>query len=177
MPIKKKKQTTDHPVITHQRKGRTFPEYCADLMTEFMGSWTFIIVFFLFLLAWAGVNMMAWAFRWDPYPFILLNLVLSMISALQAPIILMSQNRQGDKDRAVARNDYEVNLKSELEIADLHRKMDMLTGMLELQSKLVNALVTARRQEVSATMQVIEARNTDNNVPNNHTVSKDGSLP
>lgn len=135
MPIKKKKQTTDHPVITHQRKGRTFPEYCADLMTEFMGSWTFIIVFFLFLLAWAGVNMMAWAFRWDPYPFILLNLVLSMISALQAPIILMSQNRQGDRDRINAKYDYAVNRKTERETQQVRKELASIKRLLQKMNK------------------------------------------
>src|SRR5690606_23385780 len=93
----------------------------------------------------------------DTYPFILLNLGLSTLAALQAPVILMSQNRQAMKDRAVAENDFQVNLKNEVEIADMHRKVDNLVSAMELQSKQINALVNARRQEVSATVQAIEA--------------------
>jgi uncharacterized membrane protein len=91
----------------------------------------------------------------DPFPFILLNLALSTLAALQAPVILMSQNRQATKDRAVAQNDYQVNLKSEVEIADLHRKVDGLTDALTMQTKLVNALVEARRKELSATVRAM----------------------
>lgn len=96
---------------------RTFGGRLADQVASFGGSWTFISLFMAFLLAWALVNteiLAAQAF--DPYPFIFLNLILSMIAAVQAPIILMSQNRQGEKDRLAAAHDYEVNLKAEIEI-------------------------------------------------------------
>jgi uncharacterized membrane protein len=86
----------------------------------------------------------------------LLNLSLSTLAALQAPVILMAQNRQAEKDRAVAQNDFQVNLKNELEIADLHRKIDELTVALSLQTRLINALVSARRKEVVATVRAIE---------------------
>lgn len=130
----------------------------ADLIAEFAGSWGFITGFIVMMAFWMGLNIYLKAQAFDPYPFILLNLGLSTLAALQAPVILMSQNRQSDKDRAVAQNDYQVNLKSELEIADLHRKIDVLSSTIEMQNKLVSALVAARRQEVTATVQAIEAR-------------------
>lgn len=99
----------------------------ADKVAEFGGSWTFIISFLLFLVVWIAANIY-WLNNkgFDPYPFILLNLILSCVAALQAPVIMMSQNRQEDKDRERARNDYMVNLKAELEIRELHEKIDHL---------------------------------------------------
>jgi len=99
----------------------------ADKVAEFGGSWTFIISFILFLIVWIVANIF-WLNNkgFDPYPFILLNLILSCVAALQAPVIMMSQNRQEDKDRERARNDYMVNLKAELEIRELHEKIDHL---------------------------------------------------
>jgi uncharacterized membrane protein len=108
-----------------------------------------------------AANFYLGAHAFDPSPFILLNLTLSTLAALQAPVILMSQNRQATKDRAVAQNDFQVNLKNELEIADLHRKMDNLAEALTVQTKLVNALVAARRQELSATVRAIENARAD----------------
>ena len=100
----------------------------ADSIARVGGSWPFIIGFLVFLAAWIVLNaaMLATRDRFDPYPFIFLNLVLSMLAALQAPIIMMSQNRQALKDRLVANTDYEVNLKAELEILALHDKIDRL---------------------------------------------------
>lgn len=99
----------------------------ADRIAEFGGSWTFIIIFFTFLLIWMGINIWVLASRpFDPYPFILLNLILSCLAAIQAPIIMMSQNRKEQKDRARSVNDYQVNLKAELEIRLLHEKLDHL---------------------------------------------------
>ena len=99
----------------------------ADKIAEFGGSWIFIIVFFCFLFLWMIVNMLMLHNRsWDPYPFILLNLILSCIAAIQAPIIMMSQNRQEQKDRIRSEHDYKVNLKAELEIKLLHEKLDHL---------------------------------------------------
>lgn len=128
----------------------------ADRIATIAGSWGFIFGFIVFMGMWMGLNIALGSRAFDQYPFILLNLGLSTLAALQAPVILMSQNRQAEKDRAVARNDFEVNIKNELEIADLHRKLDMLTSTIELQNRLVNALVVARRQEVNATVQAIE---------------------
>lgn len=105
----------------------TFGQRVADRVASFGGSWTFIIIFITFLLTWIGANIFILANKgFDPYPFILLNLILSCIAALQAPVIMMSQNRQGEKDREKAQNDYMVNLKSELEIRMLHEKLDHL---------------------------------------------------
>jgi uncharacterized membrane protein len=97
----------------------------ADKVASFGGSWTFILSFLTFLLGWIAINVFILANKgFDPYPFILLNLLLSCIAALQAPVIMMSQNRQGEKDREKAQNDYMINLKSELEIRMLHEKID-----------------------------------------------------
>lgn len=106
---------------------RTFGERVSDFVADFGGSWNFIISFFVVLLIWIGFNVWA-ASRavFDPYPFILLNLVLSCIAALQAPIIMMSQKRQEAKDRLRSENDYRVNLKAEFEIRHLHEKLDHL---------------------------------------------------
>jgi len=99
----------------------------ADKVADFGGSWTFILSFVFFLLLWIGVNAFVFMNKgFDPYPFILLNLILSCVAALQAPIIMMSQNRQETKDRERAKNDYMINLKSELEIRILHEKIDQL---------------------------------------------------
>ena len=107
----------------------TFGQQLADKVASFGGSWVFIFLFVGILLTWVGLNsfiLIQWNDAFDPYPFILLNLMLSMIAALQAPIIMMSQNRQTEKDRAYAEHDYEVNLKAELEIMALHEKVDSL---------------------------------------------------
>jgi uncharacterized membrane protein len=131
-------------------------ERLSDKLSSFAGSWKFIIGFMLMMVVWMATNVYLGAAAFDPFPFILLNLTLSTLAALQAPVILMSQNRQAAKDRAQAENDYQVNLKNEVEIADLHRKIDMLTESLTMQTRLVNALVDARRKELNATVRMIE---------------------
>lgn len=128
----------------------------ADKLAEIAGSWRFIITFCTLMVVWIVVNFALGTRAIDPFPFILLNLALSTLAGLQAPVILMAQNRQSAKDRAIAHNDYQVNLKSEVEIADLHRKIDLLTDALTTQTRMVNALVNARRQELRATVQMIE---------------------
>jgi len=103
----------------------TYGERIADKVADFGGSWTFIISFAVFLLIWICTNIYWLGNKgFDPYPFILLNLILSSIAAIQAPVIMMSQNRQEDKDRERGRNDYMINLKSELEVRMLHEKID-----------------------------------------------------
>lgn len=105
---------------------RHFGERAADALARFAGSWTFILGFSATLLAWMAVNVTGLIVGiFDPYPFILLNLVLSSLAALQAPVIMMSQRRQEEKDRQRSENDYKVNLKAELEIRHLHDKIDM----------------------------------------------------
>lgn len=134
----------------------SFGERVADKLSTFAGSWTFIILFVGIMAVWIGLNAVMGSEAFDPFPFILLNLTLSTLAALQAPVILMAQNRQSSKDRAVAQNDYQVNLKNEVEIADLHRKIDTLTDALTVQTRMVNALVEARRKELNATIRVME---------------------
>ncbi len=105
----------------------TFGERIADLVARFGGSWTFILIFTGFLFVWAVVNTTLFLVHpVDPYPYIFLNLILSCIAALQAPIIMMSQNRQATKDRLQADQDYQVNLKAEFAVQQLHRKLDEL---------------------------------------------------
>jgi uncharacterized membrane protein len=101
----------------------------ADAVARFGGSWTFVGLFGAAMLGWVGVNaflLSSHGKTFDPFPYILLNLFLSMLAAIQAPIILMSQNRQSERDRIVAEHDYEVNLKAEIEIMLLHEKLDLL---------------------------------------------------
>lgn len=108
---------------------RTFGERLSDRIAAFGGSWRFIMLFMAVLLGWVVLNTFVLPARreaFDPYPYILLNLFLSMIAALQAPIIMMSQNRQAARDRLEAEHDYEVNLKAEIEIRTLHEKLDQL---------------------------------------------------
>lgn len=133
----------------------TFGERLADKVAEFGGSWTFILIFAAILLAWVLLNSVLLARSggsFDPYPYILLNLFLSMLAAIQAPIILMSQKRQAAKDRLDAAHDYEVNLKAELEILSVHEKLDELSekkwvdliGIQQEQIRLLTQLVTER---------------------------------
>ncbi len=111
--------------------GLTFGERLADRVATIGGSWSFIIGFSIFLVAWALLNTVVLVrHAFDPFPFIFLNLMLSMLAALQAPIIMMSQNRQAAKDRLDARLDYETNLRSEAQIASLHDKIDLLLAHL-----------------------------------------------
>ena len=108
-------------------KSITFGQRVADRVATFGGSWIFIGTFFLLLAAWIGVNSVATLLGpFDPYPYILLNLMLSFLAAMQAPIIMMSQNRIEARDRLRSENDYQVNLKAELEIRHLHEKLDVL---------------------------------------------------
>lgn len=110
------------------RDSMTFGQRVADQVAIFGGSWSFIIAFLVILLGWVTLNslFLSGANVFDPYPFIFLNLILSMLAAIQAPVIMMSQNRQSMKYRLAAAHDYEVNLKAELEIMDLHEKLDQL---------------------------------------------------
>ena len=104
----------------------TVGQKVADTVASNMGSWRFIIIQSCILLFWIAANVTAWIQNWDPYPFILLNLVLSFQAAYAAPFIMMSQNRQQDIDRLAAKSDYDINIKAELEIELLHQKLDAL---------------------------------------------------
>jgi len=121
---------TGNTILTDKLDGEDLPnltlgQKIADKVTSFGGSWTFIISFGIFIFIWINLNVF-WMVNksFDPYPFILLNLILSCIAALQAPVIMMSQNRQEEKDRERGKKDYMINLKSELEIRTLHEKID-----------------------------------------------------
>ena len=131
---------------------RTIGEQMADIVASFGGSWTFIIVFFVTLALWMALNLVLGDAAFDVYPFILLNLVLSCLAAIQAPIIMMSQKRQEAKDRLRSENDFRVNLKAELEIRHLHEKVDhllnkqweRLTEIQEIQLELLQDLAARK---------------------------------
>ena len=130
---------------------RTIGEKIADQVAVFGGSWTFIIIFGGVLLCWVILNSFFLLNKgFDPYPYILLNLFLSMLAALQAPVIMMSQNRQNIKDRLQATHDYEVNLKAELEIRRLHEKVD------ELREKQWVELLVIQARQVRILEQLLE---------------------
>lgn len=122
----------------------TFGQRLADRVAAFGGSWAFIIIFGCVLLAWVLVN--TWVLPrpdiFDPYPFVFLNLILSMLAAIQAPVIMMSQNRQSSKDRLAAANDYDVNLKAELEIMHLHEKVD------DVRTRQLETLLKQQQQQI-----------------------------
>jgi uncharacterized membrane protein len=135
-------------IADDDEKGFTVGQKIADKVASFGGSWKFIILFGLFIFIWICINIF-WAANksFDPYPFILLNLILSCLAALQAPVIMMSQNRQEEKDRERAKKDYMINLKSELEIRILHEKIDHLImhqqqELLEIQKVQIDLMQT-----------------------------------
>jgi uncharacterized membrane protein len=121
------------------RPALSFGERVSDRVAGVVGSWQFVIIQSVVMVVWLALNIVAWTEHWDPYPFILLNLVLSFQAAYTAPIILMSQNRQSAIDRDAAEHDYDVNLKAELEIELLHQKLDLL-----------------REEEIGRLIQIIE---------------------
>ena len=136
-------------------KKLTFGQRLADQVATFGGSWMFIIIFAATLLAWVLLNSFILARRddsFDPYPYILLNLFLSMLAAIQAPVILMSQSRQAAKDRVDAAHDYEVNLKAELEILSLHEKLD------ELREKKWEDLIMLQQEQMQLLTQLVKER-------------------
>lgn len=141
-------------------KQETFGQKIADRVATFGGSWTFIIIFVTTLLLWVLLNSFVLARRdaaFDPYPYILLNLFLSTLAAFQAPVILMSQNRQTEKDRLDAAHDYEVNLKAELEILSLHEKLD------ELRESQWKELVEMQQEQIRLLTRLLNERATERN--------------
>lgn len=122
-----KKENHKHPVLKSEL---TFGQKASDKLTEFVGSWGFIIGVFVFLAIWMFMNVQMVIYEWDPYPFILLNFVLSCLAAIQAPIILMSQNRQEERDRINFKYDYQVNRKAEREIQLIQKKLEAIQRML-----------------------------------------------
>ncbi len=116
----------ENKISVSDNKKITFGQRASDKLAEFAGSWFFIIAFTLFLLIWVLINVYFLKNPFDPYPFIMLNLVLSCVAAIQAPLIMMSQKRQEQKDRERAEDDFKINLKCEIILENLHRKLDEL---------------------------------------------------
>ena len=128
----------------------TLGQRLADGVAAFGGSWRFIAGFGVCLLAWTGINLLLSGAAFDPYPFIFLNLILSMLAAIQAPVIMMSQNRQAAKDRDVSAHDYEVNLKAEIEIMALHDKID------RLRDEDMRGLVLSQQEQIARLTGLVE---------------------
>ena len=143
---------TNKAVAFHQ----TFGDRLADTIARIGGSWSFIMGFIAFLIVWTVGNV--WLLTrdaFDPYPFIFLNLVLSMVAALQAPVIMMAQNRQTERDRIDAAHDYEVNLKAEIEIMALHEKLDELrhSQIIGMRDEIVRLAEAVKRIDESLARQ------------------------
>jgi uncharacterized membrane protein len=150
-----REETVSENVEEEYEDERTFGERAADVVADFGGSWNFIGAFALVLVVWMAFNVwVAASAIFDPYPFILLNLVLSCLAAIQAPIIMMSQKRQESKDRLRSENDYKVNLKAELEIRHLHDKVDhiitrqweRLAEIQQIQLEMMQDMAAGRRR-------------------------------
>jgi uncharacterized membrane protein len=153
MAAVRRKQPATPSVNDTLANNETMGDRIADRVARFGGSWTFILLFIATLIVWVAVNgflIEAGARAFDPYPFVFLNLILSMVAALQAPIILMSQNRQANRDRVAASLDYDVNLKAEIEIMAVHEKLDgfridRLHALIEKQHAMLEELTASGR--------------------------------
>jgi uncharacterized membrane protein len=130
----------------------TFGQRLADGVASFGGSWTFLISFGAVLVAWVGGNLLLTQSALDPYPFIFLNLLLSMLAAVQAPVIMMSQNRQAAKDRLVTSHDYECNLKAEIEIMALHDKVD------QMRNDDLKHLIVKQQEQIDLLTKLVESQ-------------------
>lgn len=130
----------------------TFGQRLADGVASFGGSWTFLSIFGAVLVGWVGLNLLLAQMAPDPYPFIFLNLLLSMLAAVQAPVIMMSQNRQSAKDRLVTAHDYDCNLKAEIEIMALHDKVD------QMRNDDLKQLITKQQEQIELLMRLVEGR-------------------
>lgn len=124
------RRTSRNVNVLHDEARRSLGERMADRLSAGAGSWKFIIIFLGFLAVWMVVNAIGWIHHWDPYPFILLNLILSCVAAIQAPIILMSQSREEKRDRIRAQADYEINLKAEVLLEHLTEEVEALKALL-----------------------------------------------
>jgi len=139
--IRRRERVSKNVAVLHEQQ-LTFGQWVSDRLATVAGSWSFIFAFGLTLGIWILVNTVAYIHHWDKYPYILLNLMLSMLAAIQAPVIMMSQHRQEDRDRLRAEHDYEVNLKAEIEIQQLHQKLD------ELVQRQWNDLLAIQKQQI-----------------------------
>lgn len=152
------KELTDEEIInqllntnvtlkTNEKEKVSFGQKAADTVAKFAGSWAFIFIFIAIMIIWMVVNIILAANAFDAYPFILLNLVLSCIAAIQAPLIMMSQNRQEEKDRKRAENDYIVNLKSEIVLDELYKRVDLLITNQEKILKRLDQIEISNQQK------------------------------
>ena len=139
--VRRRQRVSKNVAVLHEEQ-LTFGQRVSDKLAEVAGSWSFIFAFGLTLGIWILINTVAYIHHWDKYPYILLNLILSMLAAIQAPVIMMSQHRQEDRDRLGAEHDYEVNLKAEIEIQELHQKLD------ELRERQWNDLLAIQKQQI-----------------------------
>ncbi|MGQ9572363.1 MAG: DUF1003 domain-containing protein [Dehalococcoidia bacterium] len=142
--IRRRERVSKNVAVLHEEQ-LTFGQRVSDKLADVAGSWGFIFSFGLVLGIWVLANSVAFIHHWDKYPYILLNLFLSMLAAVQAPVIMMSQNRQEARDRLRAEHDYEVNLKAEMEVQELHQKLDGLRrkqwdDLLALQKQQIDLL-------------------------------------
>lgn len=145
----RKQEMLSHNIEDDLEENLTMGQRLADRIASFGGSWTFIISFFVFILIWMCINIFLMVSQpFDPYPFILLNLILSCLAALQAPVIMMSQNRKESKDRARSKHDYQVNLKAEFEIQQLHEKVDYMMRKQEQRLFEIQRLQTEMLEQI-----------------------------
>ena len=151
---KKKNRSLSWNINKEFDSSLTLGERLADGLAKFGGSWSFLIIFMAMLVIWMGINIFVPQGKpFDPYPFILLNLVLSCLAAVQAPVIMMSQNRQEAKDRLRAEHDYEINRKAEIEIRKLHERMDHLLmhqwqHLMDIQQLQVNMMEEINQRSI-----------------------------
>jgi uncharacterized membrane protein len=151
-----------HKLLEFEENNLRFGSRLADSLTGFGGSWRFIISLAIFLVLWGALNVYFLFKPFDPFPFIFLNLILSTLAAIQAPMILMSQNRKEEKDRKRAINDYLINLKAEIEIRNLHQKLDLviadqMKSLFDIQKEQMVAI-----EEISDALQKISGNGTGN---------------
>ncbi len=139
--IRRRERVSKNIAVLHEEQ-LTFGQRVSDKLADVAGSWSFIFSFGLVIGIWVLVNTVALIHHWDKYPYILLNLLLSMLAAIQAPVIMMSQNREEDRDRLRAEHDYEINLKAEIEVQQLHQKLD------ELRQTQWNDLLALQKQQI-----------------------------
>jgi uncharacterized membrane protein len=139
--IRRRERVSKNVAVIHEEQ-LTFAQRVSDKLADVAGSWGFIFGFGIVLGIWVLLNTTALIHHWDKYPYILLNLFLSMLAAIQAPVILMSQNREEDRDRLRAEHDYEINLKAEIEVQELHQKLD------ELRQRQWNDLLALQKQQI-----------------------------
>ncbi len=130
MGIKPEQKDEIEKLLRMPKEKRTLGQKSADWLTAFVGSWTFIALLFIYIFLWIALNLVGWFYHWDPWPFIILNLTLSCLAAVQAPIILMSENREAQRDRRRAERDYFVDKRTMKEILNMQDDLDEIKQMI-----------------------------------------------